>query len=255
MAKQSGLGYNFYIDGFDISGDVGAFSKIGAPTVMLDVTGIDKSAHERINGHAGGEIDFNAFWNTAVGREHLALKNNDVSPGVDIIAMLHTGLTVGSAVACVLGKQPTYDWNRGKDGSLLGTVQVVSNGFPLEWAEALTAGKQTDAAPANGASIDGQNYGLVGVSSAFGLSAYLQVFSLAGTSMTVKLQDSADNAAFADIAGASFAAVASPGPGTQRIEIGLTATVRRYIRAVSTGTFTNGVYACAVCRYLNPRDP
>jgi hypothetical protein len=56
----------------------------------------------------------------------------------------------------------------------------------------------------------------------------------------VKLQDSADNASWADITGAAFTAVTT-GPQAQRIETARGGTVRRYVRAVTvtTGGFSN----------------
>ncbi len=255
MAKQSGLGYRFFIDGFDISGDTAAINKVSMASAVQDVTDITLSAHARQYTLRDGEISVNCFFNPSAARSHIALKNNFASGPTDAIAMLFCGTTVGTPVAALQGRQVNYTQARSQNGDLLMTADVKGDGFGTEWCEALTPGAITDASPANGAGFDGQLAGLVGVSSSFGLSAYLEVFSLAGTSITVKLQDSADNVTFADIAGAAFTAVATPGPGQQRIETSLTATVRRYVRAISTGTFTNGVYACAFSRYLAARDP
>ncbi|MDX2513831.1 hypothetical protein PV355_01450 [Streptomyces stelliscabiei] len=83
-----------------------------------------------------------------------------------------------------------------------------------------------------------------------GLQAYLQVFSFAGTDVTVKLQHSHDNGgtdAFADITGGGFTQITT-GPGTQRIEVAAGTEIRRYVRAVTTtsGGFTSLVFAVAV---------
>jgi len=87
------------------------------------------------------------------------------------------------------------------------------------------------------------------VSSLFGAQAYLQVASVVGTSATVKIQDSADNSTFADVTGLTFTA-ATPGasPQTQRLATANNATIRRYVRAITTGTFTSAIFAVAFMR-------
>ena len=50
MAKKAGLGQSLFQGNFDISGDTSAISSWSTPVGMLDVTGIDKSAFERIQG-------------------------------------------------------------------------------------------------------------------------------------------------------------------------------------------------------------
>jgi hypothetical protein len=78
------------------------------------------------------------------------------------------------------------------------------------------------------------------------LQAYLHVFSFAGTSVTVKLQESSDNGggdAFADVTGGAF--TAATGRTWQRIATG-TQNVKRYLRVVTTGTFSSAVFAVMV---------
>ena len=49
MAKESGMGDNFYIGGYNLSTDVSALDTIACRRAALDVTSIDKSAPERIS--------------------------------------------------------------------------------------------------------------------------------------------------------------------------------------------------------------
>lgn len=63
MAKKSGLGDNFYYGAFDFSGDIQALGAIGGGPAALNVTGINKSALERIGGHRDGRIEYTAFFN------------------------------------------------------------------------------------------------------------------------------------------------------------------------------------------------
>jgi rhodanese-related sulfurtransferase len=230
MAKQSGLGDNLYVDGVDLSGDTGGIGNASGGISLLDVTAIDKSAMERIGGIRSGQIEWSSWWNPA--NSHLALRT---LPMTDRIVTYFRGTALGSPAAALVAKQINYDHTRGADGSFSAALSAESNGYGLEWGIQLTPGKKTDATATNGTGVD------TTASASFGGQFYLQVFALTGTSVTVKVQDSADNATFADITGATFAA--ATGPGAQRLQLGPTATVRRYIRAISTGTFTNAVFA------------
>jgi hypothetical protein len=245
MAKSTGLGQNLYLGGVDLSGDTGSIDTVHGGPNALEMTGIDKLARERFGGLYDGELSWTSFFNTAAGQAHPTLST---LPTTDIGLMYVTGLLVGSPAACLVAKQMMYDPTRPGDGSMLFKLQALSNSginSALEWAEMLTAGKKTDGAPANGASID---FGAV--STLFGATGWLHVFTVTGTSVTVKIQDSADNGTFADVAGLTFAAVAPGGaPQYQRLQTASSATIRRYVRAITTGTFSNAVFACAFTRH------
>ena len=239
MAKTSGLGQNLYIGGRDVSGDIGAITAARGGVALLDVTGIDKRAMERIGGVRDGALEFNSFYNVATDQQHAALKS---LPSTDVHLLYVDTKVIGGQAAALVGKQINYDGSRGTDGSFVFSIQALANGYGLEWAEMLTAGKRTDTTATNGASLDG------GAATSFGLSAYLQVFSFAGTSVTVTLEDSADNTTFAAITGAAF--TAATGRTSERIQTATGATVRRYVRAVTAGTFTSAVFAVAFTRHL-----
>lgn len=81
-----------------------------------------------------------------------------------------------------------------------------------------------------------------------GWGAQSQVFSVVGTSVTVKLQDAHENIAgsFTDLTGGGFAAVTS-GTGHSAERIGSAAgIIRRYLRIATTGTFSSGVFSVGV---------
>ena len=245
MVKAAGLGDQLFIDGYDLSGDVGSLSAISMKSATLDVTGIDKSAHERVYGLADGEINFQAFFNDAANQAHARLKAQNTA---DIHVAYFRGTTLGNAAACLVAKKVNYDPVRGADGSLTVAVQCLGNAQKLEWGRMGTAGKRTDTGATNGASIDD---GADVAALDFGLAAYLQVFAFTGTSVTVAIQESSDDAAadpFAAVTGGAFAA--ATGIGVERIQTGLTLSVERYLRVVTTGTFTNAVFAVAIVRYL-----
>lgn len=238
MTKGSGLGDNLLIGGYNVSGDIGSLSRIGGGPAVSPYTGIDKSAFERIGVVRDGGIDFTAYFNKATDQEHLALRG---LPTADTQLAYLRGTTLGNESACLVAKQVNYDFNRGADGTLSLAVSSIGNAYGLEWGRQLTAGVRTDTTATNGTGLD---HGAV--STLFGLQAYLQVLSVTGTSVTVTIQDSADNAAWANVTGAAF--TAATGRGFQRIATADNVTVRRYLRAVTSGTFTNAQFQVTVCR-------
>ncbi|ACU71751.1 hypothetical protein Caci_2842 [Catenulispora acidiphila DSM 44928] len=244
MSKRSGLGQQLFVGGYDLSGDIGSLSKISGSVAVLDVTGINKFAFERIGGLRDGAMDFMAFFNTATGQAHPVLS---ALPRGDVGVMMLISTTLGDPAACLVAKQLNYDGTRATSGAFTFNVGTQANGFGIEWGKTLTAGKRTDTAATNGTSVDG---GATNAPSAFGLQAYLQVMAFTGTDVTVKIQDSADNATFADLSGAAFTQITSTTPQTQRIAISNSANVRRYLRAstVTTGGFTSLAFAVAYVR-------
>jgi len=323
MAKQTGLGDNAYVGGYDLSGDIQALGTIRGSRTLLEATGINKSAMERLPGIKDGEISFVSYFNDAIGQAHATLKG---LPTADVQVMYFRGTTLGNPVAAMLAKQVNYDATRGADGSLTFAVQALANASSisglaggLEWCRSLTAGKETDTGAASGTSVsddvsdwtdpvtitsssianptvittatahglvtgdsvviaghtsvtpdingewevtvltsttftipvevtaDGVDGTVTKTSSNFGLSGYLQVFSVTGTSITVTIEDSPDDSTFASLL--AFTAVADPGPGTERKQTGATAVVQKYLRATSSGTFNPATFAVAYCRH------
>lgn len=242
MAKQSGLGDQLFVAGFDIGGDIQSIGSLSTPRTTLPSTGITKSANERLYGNTSGMAEFTSYFNDAAGAAHPTLRG---LPNTDVHLMYLRGTTRGNPAVGLIGKQVSYDGSRGDDGSFTFGVSAQSNGYTAEWGNQLTAGKQTDASATNSASVD-----LGTGSKSFGFQAYLQVFSLGSGTATVKVQESSDNGsgdAFADITGGSFTAVTTS--VTERIaSASTTLTVERYVRVVTTGTFTNLVFAVAFVR-------
>ena len=241
MSKQTGLGDQLYVGGIDLSGDIGSVDRVGGGPAPLEVTGIDKSGIERIGGVRDGAIAFSSWFNPAAGASHDTLS---ALPTADVHVMYLRGEGIGSAGACCLARQITYDGTRATDGAFSFSVEAQSDGYGVEWGEQLTAGIRSDTAATNGSSLD------AGAASANGLQAYLHVFSFTGTSVTVKVQQSSDNGAgdaFADVAGGSFTPVSSA-PATERIATASGLAVERYLRVVTTGTFSAASFAVVVVR-------
>lgn len=243
--KTSGLGDNCYIGGYDLSGDITALSKVAGSVATLDVTPINLSAHQRIYGKRDGGIDFTSGFDTATGQEHPVLS---ALPRTDTQVMYLRGTAIGNPAACEVAKQIDYNPTRAQDGMLTVAVSTQANAYGLEWADQLTAGLRTDTAATAGTGFD---YGSTIGSTSFGFQAYLQVTAFTGTDVTVKLQDSADGVTYADLASGAF--VQTTAAHTfQRIAVGGTATVRRYVKAttVTTGGFTSVTFAVAFVKNI-----
>jgi hypothetical protein len=243
MTKGTGLGDNFYVGGYDLSGDTQSLGRIGGGAELMETTGIDKSGIERLGGTRSGGFDFESYFNDAAAQAHVALAP---LPRTDVIMSYYRGTTQGNRAANLVAKQINYDPTRGNDGSLTYSVTAESNGYGIEWGRMLTAGKQTDSSAGNGTGFQDPP----GASTLFGLQAYLHVFAFTGTSVVVKLQESQDNAsgdAYADVTGGAFASV-NGAHVTQRIATANNLTVEEWLRVVTTGTFSNFVFAVAVVR-------
>lgn len=239
MAKQSGLGDGLFLDSYDLSGDIGSLQRVAMPIATLDVTGIVKRAHERIAGQHDGAIDYSAFWNPSAAASVPAYKAG-LNGGADRLVTYCRGLTVGSPAASLVSKQSSVEWTRGQDGALTGAISAVGNSYGLDWGNLLTAGARIDTVAASGASYDGA------ASSAFGWQAYLHVLAITGTSVTLTLEDSANNSTWATVTGGAFTAASAA--GQQRLAGGRTATLRRYVRATSSGTFSSATFVVSVAR-------
>jgi hypothetical protein len=240
-AKTSGLGDNLYVGGYNLSGDIGALSKINGGNKPIEVTGIDKSAFERIGGQRDGGMSWSAFFNTALGRAHPVLS---ALPATDVFATYCRGTSLGDPCATLVSKQINYDGTRTNAGEFTFAVDAEANSFGLEWGVQLAAGPRVDSAATLGTGVDLGTGPL-----SFGGQAYLQVMALTGTDVTVKIQDSADNVTFADVAGLAFTAVTTA-PNTQRLATANTATIRRYVRAVTTTSagFTSATFCVQFTR-------
>ncbi len=241
MAKESGLGARVFIDGFNISGDVASLSRIGGQHEELDSTGVDKSAKERLLGTRDGEISTTTYFNKATDQQHLVLRS---LPLTDRIVSYWHRATAGTSAANLVAKQINYDGERAANGAFTFEVQALGNAFGLEWATAMTAGIRTDTTATNGTSVD---FGTG--STSFGLQAYLHVFAFTGTSATITIQESSDDAVgdpFAAVTGGSFGAQSAV--GASRIATAAGLTVERYLRVVTTGTFSVCNFAVSIAR-------
>jgi len=240
MSKQAGMGDHFYVGSNALGGDIGSLSNVhGGPNPGV-VTDITQSAQSRIGLRRDGGLSGAVWFNPA--RAHLALR---ALPTADQLCTYGVGQTLGNPAVSCLAKQVNYDGTEAADGSLSFAVDwQASAGTGLEWGVQLTNGIRTDTGATNGVGVDRT---VTYASTAFGLAGYLHVFAFTGTSVTIKIQDSADNVSFADVTGGTFTVVTAA--GFERIATGLTQTVRRYLRIATTGTFSNAQFMVNAVAY------
>ena len=124
MAKISGLPTAVTIAGNVISNDVTSIN-VDTPYGVQDVTGLDKSAMERLTLLADCTGTVTGIFNTAAAMSHATLK----TPGIKTFKIEYPGATLTfSAVTS------NYAVSRGQDGSLVWSVNyALSSGTAAAW--------------------------------------------------------------------------------------------------------------------------
>lgn len=238
MSKQSGLGDNFYVAGYDLSGDINSLNQISGGPALLDYTTINQSAVSRLGGQRTGAIDFVTFFDPSGAGPFVAGPAPlQTLPTTDQIVTYCRGTGLGLPAACLNGKQVNFDPTRAKDGLLTCAANNQSNGFGLEWGEQLTIGLRTDATATTGTTVDD------GAGTSLGAQAYLQVTGFSGTSVHVLVEHSTDNSSWSTLidfgAQSAIGALRSTAAGT----------VNRYVRATTaTGTFSSITFNVVLVR-------
>jgi hypothetical protein len=243
MAKESGLGDNLYVAGYDVSGDTGSVDTISSPIAIGQITAIDKLAIERIHLLRDGSIKFKSYFNPSAGQEHDCFST---LPTADVLVTYNHGTSLGNISAAMTAKQVDYPLTRSDKGELSFDIEAVANGYGLEWGIQLTPGKLIQSGAGVTTAIDFSG------ATSYGLQAYLHVFDMDGTDAVVAVQDSADGSTgWADVTGGVFTSVALAAvPTAERIQSGRTQTVRRWLRVnvTTAGTLTDITYAVMVVK-------
>lgn len=243
--KTHGMGDQLWIGGYDLGASTNSLSRIGGGNTPIDLTDITQSAMQRAAGLRDGGMDIVSYWNPDAGASHAAYSP---LPTSDVIATYAHTTAIGGPSANLIGKQLNYDGTRAQDGGFLLNVSAQANGYGLQWAFQATAGKRTDASATAAAAVTAFDQGSASPG-AFGLVMWVHLFSLGSGSVTIKLQESSDNSgdAYTDVTGATTAALSSA-PTAVRIATGAIA-VERYLKVVTTGTFTDAVFSVSAYRH------
>jgi hypothetical protein len=250
VTKSSGMGDQLWVGGYDVGASTNSIGRISGGPAALDYTDITQLAFDREGGERDGGMDIVSYWNPSAGGSH------DVYsplPRTDAIATYAHTTLIGGASANLVGKQIGYDGNRTPEGGFLLNVSALANSYGLQWAFQATAGKRTDAAATAAAAVSPLDQ-VTATPGAFGAVMWVHLFSLGSGSVTIKAQESSDNGAdaYADVVGATTGALAAA-PTALRIATGAI-NVERYIKIVTTGSFTNAVFSVSFARHRTQVD-
>lgn len=134
MAKVSGLGDYLAVDNsggsvVDISNDVTSIT-LNIPQDLLDVTGIDKSARERLIGLGDGTISLTGIFNQAVSDTVFSTLS-----GTRTVTYALGGNTSGKPVLAMEMLVGSYDLSRGTDGTMGWTANLsLQSGTVPAWS-------------------------------------------------------------------------------------------------------------------------
>ena len=135
MAKESGLGWTtLSVDDSagaakDLRNDITNMS-FATPRGVQDVTGIDKSAMERLLLLADFSITLNGVYNDAVDRAHPVFKTIPSTSVLRTVAIAVSGQTINNEVLLT-----DYALTRNQDGSLTWSVPgVLADGTVPLWS-------------------------------------------------------------------------------------------------------------------------
>jgi len=136
VAKQTGLGDYLAVDNSsgslkDISNDIGDYG-INMAQELVETTGLDKSARERITGMSDGDVTINGFFNAATNKSHDVFKTRTGTRTFDLRIggnnSTNPSLTMEMQVA-------SYAITRGGDGALTWSATLnLADGTVPAWS-------------------------------------------------------------------------------------------------------------------------
>ena len=134
MVKESGIGMTVTIDDASSSGqaltnDITSIS-FSTPRGLQDVTGLDKSAIERLLLLADGNVTINGVFNDDANKSHAVFKTVPTTSVSRTVVIVHSGQTL--TMECMFSD---YALSRAQDGSLTWTATgSVCNGTAPTWS-------------------------------------------------------------------------------------------------------------------------
>ena len=136
MAKQSGLGDYFACDNSagslkDISNDVTNLG-VNVGQALIDITGLDKSAMERLIALGDGSFTLTGVFNASANQSHDVFKTRTGTRTVDYKVGGNVASNPYLTMECLVD---SYNLSRGADGSLTWTVGLqLQSGTTPTWA-------------------------------------------------------------------------------------------------------------------------
>ena len=166
-------------------------------------------------------------------------------PLTDVVVTWLLGITLGDPTFSLVSKLASaYGVARAKDGAMdISSRAEGSAGFPLEEGAALTAADDTHSSATVNVGID------QAAQSALGAVGVCQFLSQSSGTPTFLIQDSADTTNGVDGAWATLLTFGAQTVATgQRVTV--TGTTERWVRAQTTGTFSNAKFVMTIRRGL-----
>tara|TARA_R110002020_G_scaffold11164_3_gene42327 strand:- start:296 stop:1030 length:735 start_codon:yes stop_codon:yes gene_type:complete len=234
MAKSSGLGQALFVQGYDISTDVSTLDGAGYNQEMLDITGIDKSAAERVAGRLESTITINGWFDNADDKAHEAYTVSNKLPTGDRAVTYLLGTAISEPSLFLNAKQANYDITN-SPGSALATTAMFSSTASVSGFDGIAFGVMLDvptiySSTTNGTTVDQS------ASSAAGSVACLQFISGSSvSSLVAKVQHSSDGGSWSDII--TFSTISANTPTAEIVS--MEGTVNRYVRVQYTLSGTN----------------
>ena len=134
MAKETGLGMTLSVDDSggslrDLSNDITNVS-FDTPRGSFDVTGLDKSGIERLQGLADGEVTINGVFNDAANKSHAVFKDVSSTSVTRTVTIAISGQTLSMEMVL-----DNYALTRAADGSFTYSVTArLQSGAVPTWA-------------------------------------------------------------------------------------------------------------------------
>ena len=136
MAKQTGLGDYLAVDDSggtarDISNDLSGGYGINIAQELLETTGLDKSARERLTGMSDGDVTLTGTFNPASNKSHDVFKTRTTARTVDIRIGGNTSTNPKLAMEMMIA---SYNLSRDSSGAMTWTATLnLSNGTVPAW--------------------------------------------------------------------------------------------------------------------------
>jgi hypothetical protein len=178
-------------------------------------------------GRGDASVALTGYLDDTTDASHDAFKSISIASSLVTVAMGNNATpTVGDIAACFDAQQVNYDVSPTLDDLVTFTADMKARGFPIEWGTLLA--DATITANGNQASVDQT------AQTTSGGVGYLHITSLsAGDTITVLIEDSTDDAAWATLITFTLDGTAVD---AERVATSTTETVDRYIRASYTVT-------------------
>jgi hypothetical protein len=239
MAAVHGSGVGVLFDEFDLSTFFSQVSMTKTTQVVDDTRfqpGVALPSRSYIAGPGEGSISLQGPWDAVAAGSDVVL---DAAIGTDSIITIGVGgyATVGGPALMMQALEAGYQIRSSVNDAVRVTANATANGG-IRTAGVILQDLAVETTTFNGASVNNL------ASSAFGGVGHLHVTAFSGTSGTLKIQDSTNDSAWADLI--TFSNVTAV--GAQRSVV--TGTVDQYLRfIISADTFTSMTVACAFARY------